>query len=77
MSLNFWPLQADEMLYRAVLLTLVSYWIRDRIYEGGAEDLLSLPGGLQVRHAYKASSPGTLCILFFLRDPTQTYILAS
>ena len=36
------------MLYRAVLLTLVSLWLRDRLFEGGAEDLLSLPGGLQV-----------------------------
>ncbi|GAX72659.1 hypothetical protein CEUSTIGMA_g115.t1 [Chlamydomonas eustigma] len=37
---------ADEMLYRAVLLTLVSYWIRDRLYEAGVEDLVILPQGL-------------------------------
>ncbi|KAG2439801.1 hypothetical protein HYH02_010436 [Chlamydomonas schloesseri] len=38
---------ADEMLYRAVLLTLVGRWLRDRFYEAGADDtlLLSLPFG--------------------------------
>ncbi|CAD7695815.1 unnamed protein product [Ostreobium quekettii] len=29
-----------EMFYRAILLTVSGSWIRDRLYEGGAEDLL-------------------------------------
>ncbi|GLC37128.1 hypothetical protein PLESTB_000983200 [Pleodorina starrii] len=37
---------ADEMLYRAVLLTLFGRWLRDRAYEAGAEEVLTLPGGL-------------------------------
>ncbi len=28
------------MLYRGVLLTLVSLWVRDRLYEAGASDVL-------------------------------------
>jgi hypothetical protein len=28
---------ADESLYRAVLLTLLSFWIRDRVYEAGLD----------------------------------------
>ncbi|KAG2424027.1 hypothetical protein HXX76_014851 [Chlamydomonas incerta] len=37
---------ADEMLYRAVVLTAVGRWLRDRFYEAGADDtlLLTLPG---------------------------------
>lgn len=31
---------AAEMLYRAVIFTVLGYWIRDRLYEGGAEDFL-------------------------------------
>ncbi len=37
---------ADEMLYRAVALTLVALWLRDRMYEAGVvdlDDLLVLP----------------------------------
>ncbi|KAG1677476.1 hypothetical protein FOA52_001932 [Chlamydomonas sp. UWO 241] len=34
---------ADEMLYRAVLLTLAGAWVRDRMVEGGADDVLALP----------------------------------
>ena len=37
--------QADEMLYRAVLLTVVAFWLRDRLYEGGAEDTVTFAGG--------------------------------
>lgn len=33
------------MLYRAVLLTAVSLWLRDRLYEAGSDDLVSLAGG--------------------------------
>ncbi|EFJ51587.1 hypothetical protein VOLCADRAFT_87755 [Volvox carteri f. nagariensis] len=33
---------AEEMLYRAVLLTLLGLWLRDRAYEGGAEEVLTL-----------------------------------
>ncbi|KXZ43746.1 hypothetical protein GPECTOR_81g195 [Gonium pectorale] len=39
---------AEEMLYRAVLLTLFGRWLRDRAYEAGAEETLTLlagPGG--------------------------------
>eukprot|EP00879_Flechtneria_rotunda_P006254 GHRR01006573.1.p1 GENE.GHRR01006573.1~~GHRR01006573.1.p1 ORF type:complete len:720 (+),score=349.27 GHRR01006573.1:621-2780(+) len=32
---------ADEMLYRAVGLTLLGLWIRDRLYEGGADEIIS------------------------------------
>ncbi len=34
---------ADEMLYRAVLLTFFGRWLRDRAYEAGADDVLVLP----------------------------------
>lgn len=34
---------ADEMLYRAVGLTLFSLWLRDRFYEAGADDIIGLP----------------------------------
>eukprot|EP00198_Chlamydomonas_reinhardtii_P004319 XP_001693655.1 predicted protein [Chlamydomonas reinhardtii] len=33
---------ADEMLYRAVLLTLAGRWLRDRFYEAGADDTLAV-----------------------------------
>ena len=33
------------MLYRAVLLTVVAFWLRDRLYEGGAEDTVTFAGG--------------------------------
>ncbi|GIL84170.1 hypothetical protein Vretifemale_12867, partial [Volvox reticuliferus] len=46
---------ADEMLYRAVLLTLFGRWLRDRAYEAGAEDILALPGGLQLDTAAAAN----------------------
>ncbi|GIL67443.1 hypothetical protein Vafri_20829 [Volvox africanus] len=46
---------ADEMLYRAVLLTLFGRWLRDRAYEAGAEEVLVLPGGLQLDTAAAAN----------------------
>ena len=33
------------MLYRAVLLTAVSLWLRDRLYEAGSDDIVTLAGG--------------------------------
>jgi hypothetical protein len=36
---------ADEMLYRAVVLTLFSFWLRDRFYEAGFDDDVILGNG--------------------------------
>lgn len=37
---------ADNMLYRAVALTCVGHWLRDRLFEAGLDDIasLALPG---------------------------------
>jgi hypothetical protein len=55
-------LQADEMLYRAVILTLVSYWIRDRLYEAGAEDVIGFPWGLGSADALHVGQYGALAL---------------
>eukprot|EP00775_Hariotina_reticulata_P002596 gene2596-2898_t len=34
---------ADEMLYRAVALTLLGLWIRDRLFEAGFDESVTLP----------------------------------
>lgn len=33
---------SDQMLYRAVILTLVARWLKDRMYEAGADDIIGL-----------------------------------
>lgn len=50
------------MLYRAVLLTVVSFWLRDRLYEGGAEDVLSLAGGALHLEPLAAGQWGALAL---------------
>lgn len=37
---------AGEMLYRAVLLQLLGAWLADRLFEAGADDVITLWGGM-------------------------------